>query len=103
MEQLLRLKTFPVAFKLLENREDLAAIPFMRRLGHKSTLCQLINLVRSFDWTVGADDTDMVGPMCTSIVGLTDSITAALCSFAKAAWETSASRTDRACALAARS
>ncbi len=71
MEQLLRLKTFPVAFKLLENREDLAAIPYMRRLGHKSTLCQLINLVRSFDWTVGADDTDMVGPMCTSIVGLT--------------------------------
>ncbi|NPU84315.1 MAG: dephospho-CoA kinase [Syntrophaceae bacterium] len=71
MEQLLRLKTFPVAFKLLENRADLSAIPYMRRVGHKSTLCQLINLVRSFDWTVGADDTDMVGPMCTSIIGLT--------------------------------
>ncbi len=71
MEQLLRLKTFPVAFKLLENRADLSAIPYMRRVGHKSTLCQLINLVRSFDWTVGADDTDMGGPDVSSIIGLT--------------------------------
>lgn len=72
MERLLRLKTFPIAFKLLENKADLAGVPFLRRLGHRSTLCQLLNIVRSFDWTVGADESDLMAPMCTSIIGLTD-------------------------------
>ena len=72
MELLMRLKSFPVAFKLLEDKEALSEIPFIRRLGHKSTLCQLINLVRNFDWTVGADLDDFMSAMCPSIIGLTD-------------------------------
>jgi dephospho-CoA kinase len=72
LELLTRLKTFPVAFKLLEDKDALSEIPFVRRLEHKSTLCQLINLVRSFDWTVGADLDDFMSPMCPSIIGLTD-------------------------------
>jgi len=71
IELLTRLKSFPVAFKLLEDREALSEIPFLRRLGHKSTLCQLINLVRNFDWTVGADLDDFMSAMCPSIIGLT--------------------------------
>ena len=71
MELLLRLKSFPVAFKLLEKKEDLAGIPFLRRMNHKSTLCQLISLVRSFDWTIGADLDDFLYSMCPSIIGLT--------------------------------
>lgn len=72
MELLLRLKSFPVAFKMLENKEDLTQIPFMRRAGHKVTLCQLITLVRSFDWTVGAELDDFLFPACPSILGLCD-------------------------------
>jgi dephospho-CoA kinase len=72
MEQLLRLKSFPVAFKMLENREDLGAIPFLRRLNRKVTLCQLITLARSSDWTVGAELNDFLGPTCPSMIGLTD-------------------------------
>jgi dephospho-CoA kinase len=72
MELLLRLKSFPVAFKLLQDKRDLATIPFLRRLDHKSTLCQLISLVRSFDWTVGADLDDFLYSMCPSIIGLTE-------------------------------
>ena len=72
MEQLLRLKSFPVAFKMLEKKEMLADIPFLRRLGHKATLCQMINLVRNFDWTVGADADGLMGPVCPTIVGLAD-------------------------------
>jgi len=34
------------------------------------TLCQLITIVRTFDWTVGADLTDFLSPMCPSIIGL---------------------------------
>ncbi|MFH0957622.1 MAG: dephospho-CoA kinase [Pseudomonadota bacterium] len=72
MELLLRLKSFPVAFKLLEDEAQIDSIPFVRRIKHKSTLCQLINLVRNFDWTVGADLDDFVSAMCPSIIGLTD-------------------------------
>lgn len=71
MEQLMRLRTFPIAFKLLERKEDLSGIPFLRKLDHQSTLCQLLNIVRSFDWTVGADAGNLMNPMCTSIIGLT--------------------------------
>jgi len=72
MELLMRLKSFPVAFKMLEDKQALGEIPFVRRLSHKSTLCQLINLVRNFDWTVGADLDDFMSAMCPSIIGLTD-------------------------------
>jgi dephospho-CoA kinase len=72
MELLLRLKSFPVAFKMLENKKDLEHIPFLRRAGHKMTLCQLITLVRNFDWTVGADLDDFLFPACPSILGLCD-------------------------------
>jgi dephospho-CoA kinase len=72
MEQLLRLKGFPVAFKMLRNRKDLAAIPFLRRPSHKVTLCQLISLVRDSDWTIGADASDFIYPTCGSIIGLND-------------------------------
>jgi dephospho-CoA kinase len=72
LELLMRLKSFPVAFKLLEDKRALSEIPFLRRLSHKSTLCQLTNLVRSFDWTVGADGDDFMSAMCPSIIGLAD-------------------------------
>ena len=72
LELLMRLKNFPVAFKLFEDKESINSIPFMRRIEHKSTLCQLINLVKSFDWTVGADADDFISPMCPSIIGLSD-------------------------------
>ncbi|MBW2085905.1 MAG: dephospho-CoA kinase [Deltaproteobacteria bacterium] len=72
MELLMRLKSFPVAFKLLEDKTKLDEILFMRRLDHPSTLCQLINLVRSFDWTVGADVDGLLGNNCASIIGLSD-------------------------------
>ncbi|HYB20523.1 MAG TPA: DUF169 domain-containing protein, partial [Thermodesulfobacteriota bacterium] len=72
MELLLRLRTFPVAFKLLEKKKMLAEIPFLRRMTHKVTLCQLITIVRTYDWTVGADLQDFLYPMCPSILGLAE-------------------------------
>jgi dephospho-CoA kinase len=72
MERLMRLKSFPVAFKMLEKKNELDKIPFMRRADHKVTLCQLINLVRNFDWTIGAELDDFMNPGCPSILGLSD-------------------------------
>jgi len=68
----MRLKSFPVAFKLYEERQAISEIPFIRRMNHKSTLCQLINMVRNFDWTVGAELADFMSVVCPSIIGLTD-------------------------------
>jgi dephospho-CoA kinase len=72
LELLMRLKSFPVAFKLFEDRQAISGIPFIRRMNHKSTLCQLINMVRNFDWTVGAELDDFMSVVCPSIIGLTD-------------------------------
>jgi dephospho-CoA kinase len=72
MERLMRLKSFPVAFKLFQDKKALSEIPFVRRVKNKSTLCQMINLVRNFDWTVGADVDDFMSVVCSSIIGLSD-------------------------------
>ncbi len=72
LEALLRLRTFPVAFKLLEKAEELQGNPWVRRMPHKVTTCQLVTLVRTFDWTVGATADDFVTPRCTNIIGLSD-------------------------------
>ncbi|MBU2649240.1 dephospho-CoA kinase [bacterium] len=71
MELLMRLKSFPVAFKMLEKKEMLDDILFIRRPSEKVSMCQLITQVRNFDWTVGADLEDFMGAMCPSIIGLT--------------------------------
>jgi dephospho-CoA kinase len=72
IELLLRLKSFPVALKMLEKKEALDQIAFLRKPQGKRTLCQLITLVRNFDWTVGAKADDFLSPMCGSIIGLND-------------------------------
>ncbi|MCP4751450.1 MAG: dephospho-CoA kinase [Proteobacteria bacterium] len=71
MELLMRLKSFPIAFKMLEKKESLAEIPFLRRTQNKVSLCQLVTQVRNNDWTVGADLDDFMGAMCPSVIGLT--------------------------------
>ena len=73
VERLMRLKSFPVAFKMLRQKQELEQVPFMRRVQHKMTLCQMITLVRNFDWTIGAERDDFLSPVCSSILGITDS------------------------------
>ncbi len=40
---------------LIEKKEELNKIPFMRRPQHKMTMCQMITLVRNFDWRATAE------------------------------------------------
>ena len=70
LDGLLRLRSFPVAFRMLESKEWLNHIPYLRRIDKRLTLCQMINLVRNFDWTVGAEEKDFIFPTCSSIIGL---------------------------------
>jgi len=72
LEALLRLKTFPVALKLLEDEKELAEYKWARRPNTKLTLCQMINIVRTFDWTVGAIAEDFAYPLCAAVIGLVE-------------------------------
>ncbi|MDY6911107.1 MAG: DUF169 domain-containing protein, partial [Chloroflexota bacterium] len=71
LESLLRLKSFPVAMKLLEDAGELAQYKWARRPPEKLTLCQMISIVRYADWTVGAIADDLL-LNCSSIVGMAD-------------------------------
>ncbi len=70
LEQRLRLKSFPIALRLLESADDLGRIPFLRQPGRKVTFCQLINQARNFNLTVGAELNEFLFPTCPSILGL---------------------------------
>lgn len=72
MERLLRLKTFPVGLKLLTDSDSFANNPWIRRPPEKLSLCQLITIVRTFDWTVGGTAEDLATPGCASILGLSE-------------------------------
>jgi uncharacterized protein (DUF169 family) len=72
MEHFLRLKTFPVGLKLFEDPEELTKNRWVRRLPDKLTLCQMITIVRTFDWTVGGTADDLATPGCASVLGLAE-------------------------------
>jgi uncharacterized protein (DUF169 family) len=72
MEHFVRLKTFPVGLKMLEKKEDLDKNPWLRRSPEKLTLCQMITIVRTFDWTVGGTVDDLVPPSCATMLGLAE-------------------------------
>ena len=72
LERLLRLKTFPVGLKMLESRSELDGNPWVRRPPEKLSLCQLITVVRTFDWTVGATADELATPGCAAVIGLAE-------------------------------
>lgn len=72
LERLLRLKTFPVGLKLYENPDALSENKWLRRPQEKLSLCQMITIVRTFDWTVGGVADDLVTPGCASVLGLSE-------------------------------
>lgn len=72
IERFLRLKTFPVGLKLVEDLSEISSNPWIRRPTEKLSLCQLITIVRTFDWTVAATADDLVTVGCASVVGLAE-------------------------------
>jgi uncharacterized protein (DUF169 family) len=69
-DQYLRLRTFPLAFKLFASADALKKGKEIRRLGYKPRLCQLITLARVHGWTLGATAEELGSPVCASIIGL---------------------------------
>lgn len=70
IEYYLRLRTFPVAFKLFESDTALRDIEGIRRPDYKPRICQLITLARVHGWTSGVTNKELGSPACASIIGL---------------------------------
>jgi uncharacterized protein (DUF169 family) len=72
MERLLRLRSYPVAYKRLENAKDLENIRKVRRLDRFFVFCQLPALVRTRGWTVGVTVDEDMNARCCRLHGLAD-------------------------------
>jgi uncharacterized protein (DUF169 family) len=69
LENMLRLRTFPIAFKRIEKVADLDNIPRLRKMERTSNFCQLVTLARTAGWTIGAT-ADSMQVACGTVVGL---------------------------------
>lgn len=71
MERMLRLRTYPIAYKRLEKAEELEKIPGVVRLARGFTFCQLPTLARRGEgMTLGVTRDDPINPRCARIFGL---------------------------------
>ena len=70
LNRLLRLRTTPVAMKRFRTREDMEAIPRIRRPSAIHTTDQIVGQAARNGWTVGITAEDLVGAQCGVVVGL---------------------------------
>src|SRR5207302_9017484 len=70
LERLLKLRSFVFAMKLFEKREEMEAIPRIRRPQSIHTLDQIVGHASRLGWTVGVTTENLVGAQCRAVVGL---------------------------------
>jgi uncharacterized protein (DUF169 family) len=70
LERLLKLRSFVFAMKLFEKREEMEAIPRIRRPQSIHTLDQIVGQASRLGWTVGITADNLVGAQCRAVVGL---------------------------------
>jgi uncharacterized protein (DUF169 family) len=70
LDRLLKLRSIPFGMKLFERREEMEAIPRIRRPGSIHTLDQIVGQASRLGWTVGITSEDLVGAQCRAVVGL---------------------------------
>jgi len=72
LERMLKLRTYPVAYKRLADAGELDHIRKVRRLDRFFLFCQLPGLVRTRGWTMGATSEDNINTRCARLHGLAD-------------------------------
>ncbi len=70
LERLLKLRAIPFGMKLFDNRDEMEAIPRIRRPRSVHTLDQVVAQAARLGWTVGITSDDLVGAQCRAVVGL---------------------------------
>ena len=70
LDRLLKLRSFVFGMKLFENREEMEAIPRIRRPQNIHTLDQVVGQASRLGWTIGITADNLVGAQCRAVVGL---------------------------------
>ncbi len=70
LEERLRLRTKIIGYKRLERAEELDKIPDVRKIDRPLTYCQLPDMVRVHEWTVGVTRDDQMAARCMKFCGL---------------------------------
>jgi len=69
LNKYLRLATFPIGVKLLENSEDLNNVKYLKKPEHKIALCQIFSYARYYGWTMGCTKEDNLCPLAEISIG----------------------------------
>ena len=70
LERLLKLRSFVFAMKLFEKRDEMEAIPRIRRPQSIHTFDQVVGQASRLGWTVGITAENLVGAQCRAVIGL---------------------------------
>src|ERR1700676_3343306 len=70
LERLLKLRSFVFAMKLYEKREEMEAIPRIRRPQSVHTFDQVVGQASRLGWTVGITAENLVGAQFRAVIGL---------------------------------
>lgn len=69
LNKYLRLSTFPVAVKLIEDSSELNSIKFLKKPDEKVALCQIFSYARYYGWTMGCGKEDNICPLADIAIG----------------------------------
>ena len=69
LNKYLRLSTFPVAVKLIEDQKELERIKFLKKPDKKIALCQIFSYARNYGWTMGCTQEDNLCPLADIAIG----------------------------------
>lgn len=70
LNRLVRLRTTPVGLKRFATREEMDAVPKLRRPEAVHTFDQIVAMAARLGWTVGATTADLVMEQCAAVLGL---------------------------------
>jgi uncharacterized protein (DUF169 family) len=70
LNRFLRLRTTPIGMKMFKTKEDMEAVPRIRRPKDIHTTDQIVGQAARNGWTVGVTMDDLVGAQCGTVIGL---------------------------------
>lgn len=70
MSRLLRIRTTPIGMKLFATKDEMEAVPKIRRPKSVHTTDQIVAMGSRLNWTVGITQDDLVGAQCGAVIGL---------------------------------
>ena len=70
LNRLLRLRTTPIGMRLFASRDEMEAIPRIRRPDAIHTTDQIVGMAARNNWTVGITAEDLVGDQCKTVIGM---------------------------------